>query len=364
MRVLILWADNVSGNFGVRVLAQGMAALARRAWGHDVEIGFQDYGVGDSTVSFGARAIARDVGRRRGQIKERIASYDVVVDSGAGDSFADIYGLQRLSSMVYAREAAHRIGVPVVMGPQTIGPFETAVGRMAARRMLRTSTTVLSRDSRSAAYAQQLGRPVDGHSTDVVFALPRTEPSTRVGVLVNVSGLLWFSDRHVASAEYRRSIGELVRRLRADGREVSLLAHTVNPVHEVDDVAASHELLRELGVDLRLVIPEQLRDVRRAVASAELVIGARMHATLNALAEGTPAVPWAYSRKFEPLLEDLGWTFVVDLHREKDPVSRTQEILASYDDASLRRQVNQVVHGTGERLEVAVQLMKEHVHRG
>ena len=341
-----------------------MAELARQAWGDSVQIGFQDYGAGESGVPFGTKAIARDIGRRDGQIKQRLAAYDVILDSGAGDSFADIYGLKRLSFMVYAREAAHRLGIPVVMGPQTIGPFETAIGRAAAQRMMSTSAVVLSRDSQSAAYAERIGRPVDGRSTDVVFALARSEAGPSLGVLVNVSGLLWFSNRHTDSTAYRRSAAELIRRLRADGREVSLLAHTVNRVHEADDVAAGHELLRELGTDLQLIIPEHLRDVRQAVASAELVIGSRMHACLNAIAEGTPAIPWAYSRKFEPLLRDLGWTQVVDLRHDSDPVSRTQEILAAHDDAALRGQVEGVVSGAQKRLEVAVSLMKGHVDRG
>ena len=57
------------------------------------------------------------------------------------------------------------------------------------------------------------------------------------------------------------------------------------------------------------------------VASCRLVIGSRMHACLNALSVGTPAIPLAYSRKFEPLLADLGWRRTVDLRRNEHTVA-------------------------------------------
>jgi colanic acid/amylovoran biosynthesis protein len=77
-----------------------------------------------------------------------------------------------------------------------------------------------------------------------------------------------------------------------------------------------------------VVIPEQLEDVRRTVASARVVIGSRMHACLNALSVGTPAVPLAYSRKFEPLLADLGWAHTVDLRTAADPAADVMRELA------------------------------------
>ena len=56
-----------------------------------------------------------------------------------------------------------------------------------------------------------------------------------------------------------------------------------------------------------------------------------MHACLNALSVGTPAIPLAYSRKFEPLLADLGWRSVVDL-RTSDDAANAVAVLADRDD--------------------------------
>ena len=55
----------------------------------------------------------------------------------------------------------------------------------------------------------------------------------------------------------------------------------------------------------------------------------RMDACLNSRSVGTPAIPLAYSRKFAPLLADLGWTRCVDLRNSADPVG---DVLADMQD--------------------------------
>ena len=52
-------------------------------------------------------------------------------------------------------------GTPVVLGPQTIGPFRTRRGRALGLWSMRRAVSVMARDSVSAAYAEGLGRPVD-----------------------------------------------------------------------------------------------------------------------------------------------------------------------------------------------------------
>jgi colanic acid/amylovoran biosynthesis protein len=358
LRVLVLWADSKSGNYGVRVLADGMAELARRAWGDDTQVDYQDYGIGDSDVALGTKGILRDLGRKHGPIKSKFRDYDVMLDSGAGDSFSDIYGLKRLSFMINAHRVASKVRVPLIMGPQTIGPFDTAIGRMAAKYSLSKTTLVQVRDSESARYAKGLGRPVDLLATDVVFALPRVEVEKTRDVVVNVSGLLWFSDRHGSSANYRRAVMAFVKALNAQGRTVALLAHVVNPVSVVDDAAAIRELVRDGDLPNEVIIPSSVDEIRACVASAQLVIGARMHACLNALSTGTPAIPWAYSRKFAPLMTDIGWGFGVDLRTDTTPEETTLKIMASIELSDMRAQLQTVLEGTSLRLDKAAASMR------
>jgi colanic acid/amylovoran biosynthesis protein len=354
----VLWADSQSGNFGVRVLAIGMADLARAAWGSGVEVDLQNLGSEDSDVSFGTKSIARDILRKNGPIKGKLRRYDIILDSGAGDSFTDIYGLKRLFLMFYARRAAFKLSIPVVMGPQTIGPFNTVLGRWTARRSLRMTATVIARDPRSADCAQLLGRKVDAISTDVTFALADPVLGESRDIVLNISGLLWFGDRHVNSANYREEIHKLVAGLQNSGRHVSLLAHVAGRGRD-DDVYAIEEFQREYGSELEVIMPTTLTYVRSTLASANIVIGARMHACLNALSAGTPAIAWAYSRKFAPLMNDIGWQYVVDLaNPATNPAAETLGLIASVSQAQFDEVVLTVRTRAQERLNSTVTALR------
>lgn len=320
MRALVLWADHRSSNLGVRVLAAGAAALVEQVH-PGAEVVHLHYGSGTAPTPVGDwRRLVRSRVDPREPLRDWLAGFDLVVDTRAGDSFADIYGLRRLVTHSLLARMATTVGTPVVMAPQTIGPFTTRRARLVGRRSMKDARLVMARDSASAQYARRLRRPVDVESTDVVFALPRPTVGTTRDVVLNVSGLLWADNPHVDHTAYRRAVMHVARGLLADGRRVSLLAHVLDSPVADNDVPAIKELAELLDDgDVELVVPDDLDDARAVTASARLVVGSRMHACLNALSTGTPAVPLAYSRKFEPLLRDLGWSHTVDLRTAEDP---------------------------------------------
>ncbi|MBF0672776.1 MAG: polysaccharide pyruvyl transferase family protein [Salinibacterium sp.] len=329
MRVLVLWADDRSPNLGVRALGAGTAALVRRVWPH-AEVTFQNFGHRIPQLPIGSmRSLAREhVTRRRG-MADWLSGFDLVIDTRSGDSFSDSYGLRRMAIMSAVAEGASRAGVPVVLGPQTIGPFTSRRGRWLGRRALARADAVIARDSASAEYASRHGRPVDARSSDVVFALPALPRAGERDVVLNVSGLLWHPNPHVDFARYRETVCELHERLTATGREVALLAHVLDSPAADNDVPVVRELARELGAEA--LVPGSLDDVREVVASANLVIASRMHACLNALSQGTPAIPLAYSRKFAPLLGDLEWYATVDLRSDPEPVDAVIRMFECHD---------------------------------
>ena len=326
MRALVAWADDTSRNLGVRALAQGSGALVERVW-PDAQVDFQNFGTGVAPMP---------LGRLRGMVKERVtgrrglvewlSGYDLVIDTRSGDSFADIYGTTRLRRMTAFGELAAEAGVPVVLGPQTIGPFDSRQGRALARWTLRRAASVMVRDGDSATCARGLGREPDVRTTDVVFALPVPPAEKSRDVVLNVSGLLWQPGPHVDSAGYRRTVHDLLTTLLANGREVTLLAHVLDSSLADNDVPTVRGLAEQYP-RVELVVPSDLAEVRRVVASAGVVVGSRMHACLNALSVGTPAVPLAYSRKFAPLLADLGWEHTVDLRTDPDPAAAVLQLL-------------------------------------
>jgi polysaccharide pyruvyl transferase WcaK-like protein len=290
-------------------------------------------------------------------MQEFFAGFDVIWDTRSGDSFADIYGVGRHLTMSLVHEFASQAGTPAVMAPQTIGPFGTRRGRALARRTLHRSAMVLARDPDSARAAEDLGRPVDLITADLAFAIEPPEPDQSRDVLLNVSGLLWHENPHVDSQAYQRIIRETIARLLAEGREVTLLAHVLDSPDPDNDVPVVRELAAESGHTLEVVVPTDLDDVRTTIAGAEVLIGSRMHACLNALSVGVPAVPLAYSRKFEPLLRSVGWETGFDL-RGDDPESLPSRLIASVAEASSTAAHSAAARGRAS-LDAAVERLRQ-----
>ncbi len=350
MRVLVLWANDTSSNLGVRALAQGTTDLVSSAL-PDAEVTRVHYGPGPAPVRIGDwHRLVRERMSRSSELLAWLSDFDLAIDTRAGDSFADLYGLERLATQSLLAELTREAGTPLVLGPQTIGPFDSRRGKGLGRWSLRRATAVMARDSVSAEYARSIGRPVDALTTDVVFALARPPRGNEYDVLLNISGLLWAENTHVDSLRYRTTVLEVARGLLRAGRTVGLLAHVLDsPVadNDVPAVTEAAQLLDDPRVSV--VVPDSLEDVRRITASARLVIGSRMHACLNALSTGTPAVPLAYSRKFEPLLNDLGWKHTVDLRDGDNPVPKVLALAES----DLEAEVGGVVDTADALLDVA-----------
>ncbi|MGE2715283.1 polysaccharide pyruvyl transferase family protein [Mycolicibacterium litorale] len=331
----MLWAKHTATNLGIRVLASGAARLCEMAF-EDVKVDFHDHDTVGTPL--GKDAILRDIGRSHGEVKSLFRNYDVIVDTTSGDSFTDIYSPRRLTVMAYAHRAALKAGVPLVLAPQTIGPFNTHYGRVLARASIRGATRVYARDSESVRYAAALGRRPDALSSDLVFALPPLpKAAMRSGVYLNVSGLLWRSNPHVDHSVYRHAVLEASRAISAMGHQLTLFPHVLRTtVSREDDVTAVEEAAEALNGEVSVFIPQSLEDVRSHLNSAAVVIGARMHACLNALSVGTPALAWAYSRKFAPLLEDLDWSASVDLRSSGDVVEQTTAFIEDLDRWTMR----------------------------
>ena len=362
MRVLVLWADDRSANLGVRVLGAGTEALARQVW-PDAQFVFYNYGTGQAPIRLGSfREVSKELALRRHGLREWFSAFDIVLDTRAGDSFADIYGTSRLAAMSATAEVARRAGVPVVLTPQTIGPFASKTARALAQRSLRSAILVMARDTTSGAAAARLGRSADLITTDVVFALDIPEPVTSRDVVLNVSGLLWHPNPHVDAPTYRRVVEQVYDTLVLAGRSVSLLAHVLPSKQKDDDIPAVEQFARTHAPDVEILRPTSLTDVRQMLAGAALVVGSRMHACLNALSVGTPAVALAYSRKFAPLLSDLGWEHVIDLRSNSD--SAHSQLASMIEQGNLDATVAAVTRQARDSLADAAELLRDRIATG
>ena len=193
---------------------------------------------------------AQAVSARLNPLALRLTRADALLDLSGGDSFTDMYGPVRLAKVERAEGCrVSRAGTPVVLLPQTYGPFDTAAGRSQATRLVRRSALAYARDPLSHQRLLELaGQQADTSrcrpGVDVAFALrPREAPihpqlaellgeSATVTVGVNVSGLLCdasASERFGLAGDYLATMTALTRGLIADGAFVVFVPHVHEP---------------------------------------------------------------------------------------------------------------------------------------
>lgn len=331
IRIGLLWHSANSGNLGVGALTIANMNIARQV---AVDMGlspkFVIIGMRDSGPPYVAPADAevlvvdtRSLLNPRG-CWSQFGSVDCVLDIGAGDSFAEIYGLKRFMFLWLTKVMAIARGKPLLLSPQTIGPFTRTPYRQLARYALVKAETVVARDQASLEALRSLAPRANGVlAVDVAFALPfddnghrRGGPKVRVGV--NVSGLLFNEavsgrNRFGLGVDYakltRRFIGELLTR---PDVEVHLVTHAIDVGGSADDDAATADLIAcEFPGVIRVPTFATPSEAKSYISSLDFLVAGRMHACIAAFSAGTPVVPVAYSRKFSGLFGMLGYDWMV-----------------------------------------------------
>ena len=336
----LMWHSLGSGNLGVGALTESNIAIVRGVADRlGLSVRFLILGTSDTTEpelaeelrAAGHQLVVRRIRLFRREFVDAIRTCDLVLDIGEGDSFADIYGLKRFLFYWRSKSMVCGLGKPLVLSPQTLGPFDSWLARLLAGRIMRRCRRVFSRDRLSTDYLRQLGLHANVTETiDVAFRLPfkppERQPGEKLKFGINVSGLLWNGgytgkNQFGLRIDYPSTMRTLLKTLaqRTDV-EVHLISHVIEPHIPVeDDVLAARKLAAEFPG--AIVAPAFTRpsDVKTYIAGMDFVTGARMHACIAALSAGVAVVPLAYSRKFNGLLQTLGYEWLADGRAMNEP---------------------------------------------
>lgn len=287
-------------------------------------------------------------------IARALRSARAVLDISGGDSFTDLYGPKRFHSVVTIKRLALDAGCPLILLPQTYGPFRDPECKAVAADLCRRATAAWARDSRSFAILKDLlgdsfdpERHHDG--VDVAFLLPERDPNSALPQPIrtllnerprpiaglNVSGLIYndpesAKTRYGFKADYNALCLQLVEALVADGAEVLLIPHVGPPPPNVEsDPTANADLLARLSPATRSRVHAVpfLHDPQAAkwvIARVDWFCGMRMHATIAGLSSGVPTAAISYSPKTLGVFEACGVGDAVH-----DPTRSAEAILLS-----------------------------------
>lgn len=337
----LLWHSLDSSNLGVGALTASQIRLVQDAASEAGVtprfslIGWnrQDTPRDDSPIDHICQVNAKSLLGLTPDLRDILRRCDLVLDIGEGDSFSDIYGWKRLLYLLGTKEVAFGMDKPLVLSPQTLGPFKGKIAAYLADRVMRRARLVVSRDRLSSDYfrSRKLRVPFQ-EAIDVAFALPfermpKSVDGLRVGI--NVSGLLWAGgytgvNQFDLALDYRQTVVDLVDYFHSQaGVKVVLVPHVVNQQRlEEDDSRASQEVAK-VRTTVEIAGPfGSASEAKSYISGLDFFMGARMHACIAAFSSSVPVVPMAYSRKFAGLFDTLGYPHVADCrkHSRQDVV--------------------------------------------
>jgi len=281
-----------------------------------------------------------------------LASADVVLDISAGDSFTDLYGAKRFTVTVAGKRIALATRRPLVLLPQTYGPFLHRRSLDRATTLLRGSAAAWARGADSyRRMVRMLGPDHDPSrhhlGVDMAFTLCPVSPDPVVveqleGTLevacgapvagLNVSGLLYerpdVEGRYGLTADYRSAVQRIAERIVASGGTVLLVPHVGS------DVAACRAL-RDTLDDPRVVLAPPGLDAAETkwlIGRTDFFCGTRMHSTIAALTSRVPTCAVAYSLKTTEVFGTLGVAERVADARRCTTEQLVEQVMRGWDE--------------------------------
>lgn len=336
IRIGLLWHSLSSNNLGVGALTISQIMLIERLAkelnisprylliGTQGSLDYTPEQLGDrvSTIRFSPKNLLSP----KVSFRSELQSCDIILDIGEGDSFSDIYGMTRFVKLALSKLIAQGSSRPMVLSPQTVGPFTSPLSKRLASYLLKRSVRVFARDSSSLEFARSISPGAQiALSSDLAFALPIEAPthhgtSDKLHIGLNVSALLYHggyrkSNQFALKVDYRSFVLKLLSALyENDDAVVHLVPHVVDAAQDVED---DHKV----NIILNSRFPETIcapkfrspQDAKAYIAGLDFFVGSRMHSTIAAFSSGVPVLPVAYSRKFKGLFSDLGYKYTTDL---------------------------------------------------
>jgi len=263
-----------------------------------------------------------------------INNANAVLDIAGGDSFTDMYGPKRFNAVTMFQQLALRVGSPLILLPQTYGPFVHTQARQIASQIVARAAMAWARDNQSFHILQELlGKQFDPRihkaGIDVAFQLPAQPPRSplpdtiqrwlidrpRPVLGLNISGLI-FHDPDAAAkqyhlvADYQQVIMSFLRLLlQKTDFNIILVPHVLTPPgHYESDPQANTLVHSELAVESqgRLAVSPPLLnpcETKWMISKLDWFCGTRMHSNIAALSSGVPAAAIAYSPKTAGIFE-------------------------------------------------------------
>lgn len=226
-----------------------------------------------------------------------------------GDSYTDIYGLERLFLEFITIILSELIGLRVIFAPQTIGPFNTILGKIMGAIPLKLASKIYTRDNKGESFLSQIRVKSEQTKDMSIYMLPQkanyiVKPNS---IGLNINGLMW--ENNYTGLEncfdcYKILLMQITDFLLENNYNILLIPHTYSVTEEFgeNDYKATMKFLQNYKNEERISYLDKeytSPELKYIISQTEFFIGSRMHSNLAALTTSTPTVALSYSYKFE-----------------------------------------------------------------
>lgn len=260
-------------------------------------------------------------------ILKHISDMQCVIDIsgfGIGDSWSVLGNYSYILNIALAR----KYGIPIILMPQSFGPFSSHWLQNAVARWFKYPGLIFAREKQGVTSLQALGIDNVIYSSDIVLSNAGIEPSNiyrhyhdsvavvpsckgpKVGIVPNGKCFI----KGNPEAIYKLYV-EMINKLIKDGYTVIILRHSdedrVISQNIYDAVSKSDSVLLE-DRDLTCLEYEEY------VKEFDFIICSRFHGLVHAFRRGVPSIALAWAIKYTELFEYFDMRdFVYDITREQ-----------------------------------------------
>lgn len=226
-----------------------------------------------------------------------------------GDGFSDIYGTKIFESRLFETHLAMKAQIPLIILPQTLGPFKNKLNLQTAEKILQYASKVYVRDLKFKSDLERMKVTFEVVKDLSYYMKPekfdiKIEPNA---VGLNVSGLCYsneFRDLSGYFDNYPQLIDNIIKYFQKKDIPLYLVSHSYNyfnPEISNDDLQVSKQVYTNLNnktnvylIDKNLTSPQ----TKYVISQFDFFIGTRMHANFAAIYTHIPVFGLAYSYKF------------------------------------------------------------------
>jgi colanic acid/amylovoran biosynthesis protein len=272
---------------------------------------------------------------------------DLVVSTGGGylNGVKSLGGNLNVKYVLLPLKLAEKLRKPVMLAPQSFGPFGSDYQRAAVKKTLNGASCILVRERKSYDLLCSLGvnqkllvQAVDsGFGFDTHLSGQSLGQKSGPSLKIGITARLWFSE--VQQQAYMQALARFIATVQKDRQvEVCLIPQVTSDFEADDDdrvverkiaaMARSHGATVE-QIDKRL----DPHEIKALYNELDFTIGTRFHSVIFSLTSYVPAIAIEYEHKTSGIMQDLGlekWVIKIE-----DVTS--EKLIALYDQLMLER---------------------------